>query len=263
MDDASWFFESNRNRLRKSLNTNLPSSSQNGAANCCVVVRPYQRPLSKPLAARFTPSSCNAVRLTSANRTRSSTCRDADAALLLQQVDDVLLLLDVARRRRRRPSRSTYLPDTSPESTTSLPLLETEMRSPGNSCASRALSSLRSRCTFDLIARDAARPVPDEQGDRPWRLAVQQQLLRRGHHRVGHVRRRQRHARDGLAHRDRRWIGRRAAGLRVASVPAASGGAGSLLRAIVPWSICACGAATLMATKSATARSGLFWPGGA
>ena len=70
--------------------------SHSGAENCCVVVRPNQSFL-KPLRDRtMTPSSCSALRLTSAKRTFSMTWLEADAFLLPQQVDDVLLLLDVA-----------------------------------------------------------------------------------------------------------------------------------------------------------------------
>ena len=64
--------------------------------HCCGgAVRPDQLVL-KPLAKKLAPSSCSALRLTSAKRTRQHHLVGGDAFLLLQQVDDVLLLLDVA-----------------------------------------------------------------------------------------------------------------------------------------------------------------------
>ena len=48
----------------------------------------------------------------------------------------------------------------------------------------------------DLVALDPARAVPDEHRDRARRLAVDQQLVRRGDERVGDVGAGQRHARD-------------------------------------------------------------------
>ena len=71
MTPPTLFFASNRNRFSRSLNTTRPSS-KTGAANCCVLVRPIHRS-SSPLVKNEAPSSCSALRLTSAKRTRSST----------------------------------------------------------------------------------------------------------------------------------------------------------------------------------------------
>ena len=65
------------NRFRKSLNTSLPSS-KSGPGEPEGAERPYHWSLEpEPFANIDTPSSCMAVRLTSAKRTRSITWFEA------------------------------------------------------------------------------------------------------------------------------------------------------------------------------------------
>ena len=97
-----------------------------------------------------------------------------DALLLLQQVDDVLLLLDEAGGDVGRLV-DRYLLETVPEMTTSLPLPVTLIASPGRA-ASSARRGASVAADVHFVGLDAAGAVPDEQGDRARRLAVNQQL---------------------------------------------------------------------------------------
>ena len=212
------YFSLRMNRFRKSLNVYLPlavatcapnlngsapvlvafSSSYPGAENCCVVTRPRVLLMPVGLVNSEMPSSVSADRLTSANRTFSSTWL-VGARLHLQQVDDFFLLLDEARRqagdllarplcwapcrRARRHGRCSR-----PGSF-----------SPGNSCLTCSASRGDVASDGDVVPPHAAGALPDEHRDRARRLAVQQQLTRRRDHRVGDVGVRQRHAHDGRA----------------------------------------------------------------
>ena len=139
------FFVLKRNRFRKSPNVSFPSSNS-GALNCCVVVRPTQ--LSKPLGLvkNDAPSSVIADRLTSANRTFSSTwlldafcTRSSDTTSSLRSTNPPLRLMIW--------SAISFF-ETTPDRTTSRPLLVTATASFGNSCLSCSASLATSRATI-------------------------------------------------------------------------------------------------------------------
>ena len=172
------------------------------------------------------PSSVIALRLTSANRTRSSTWLLGAPSCSCSSGDDFFLLVDVAGGDvdgllDRRPCSMTV-----PDSTTFLPLLCDVDRLAGKQLL-HLLAEPREVALHDrLRSAERAGAVPDEHRDRAGHLAVDEQLVRRRDQRVGDVGARQRHARDRRADVDDRRAARRA-GARCSASTTPAGAAAS------------------------------------
>ena len=171
------------------------STSKTGAGNCCV--RAAADPALSPVgpAKMLAPSSCIALRLTSANRTFSITWLVTTALGLAQHVDDVLRLVDVAGGQRLRAVDDVLRRDDARQ--------HDVLAVDGD--GDRLVRELPANLPFErrqvaahdhFVVRDAAVVAPHQQRDRSRRFAVHEKLARRRDHRVGDLRRRERHPLD-------------------------------------------------------------------
>ena len=119
------------------------------------------------------------------------------AFLLAQQVDDVLLLLDIAGGHLGCLVDDVLAGDDAGDDDVLAVAVDRD-RLAGEQLLQLLAQLAQIAAHDDLEALDAAGLVPDEHRDRAWRLAVDQQLARRRHHRVGDVRAGQRDARDAV-----------------------------------------------------------------